>query len=108
MKVVAALDAFKGSLSSVDAGEAVRAGVLAVDPAAQVVVRAVADGGEGTLAALMDAHNIRYVMQGQAFGSMYPGPLSVSLNESILLVAHEDAELARELLEPFIRDGVRP
>ena len=60
------------------------------------------------IAALMDAHNIRYVMQGQAFGSMYPGPLCVSLNESILLVAHEDAELARELLEPFIRDGVKP
>ncbi len=58
------------------------------------------------IAALMDAHDIRYVMQGQAFGSMYPGPLSVSLNESILLVAHEDAELARELLEPFMRDGV--
>ena len=61
MKVVAALDAFKGSLSSVDAGEAVRAGVLAVDPAAQVVVRAVADGGEGTLAALMDAHEGEWV-----------------------------------------------
>lgn len=58
------------------------------------------------IAALMDAHDIRYVMQGQAFGSMYPGPLSVSLNESILLVAHEDAELARELLEPFMHDGI--
>ena len=38
MKVVIAIDSFKGSLDSRGAGEAARAGVLAADPAAQVVV----------------------------------------------------------------------
>ncbi len=54
VKVVAALDSFKGSLGSAAAGRAVRDGVLAADPDAEVVVRAVADGGECTLAALLD------------------------------------------------------
>jgi len=56
MKVVIAIDSFKGSLDSRGAGEAARAGVLAADPAAQVVVVEVADGGEGTLAALLAAN----------------------------------------------------
>ncbi len=56
MKVVIAIDSFKGSLDSRDAGEAARAGVLAADPAAHVVVVEVADGGEGTLAALLAAN----------------------------------------------------
>ncbi|CAI9403546.1 Glycerate 3-kinase [Nocardioides sp. T2.26MG-1] len=51
--MVAALDSFKGSLDSAAAGWAVRDGVLAADPTAAVVVHAVADGGEGTLAALL-------------------------------------------------------
>jgi len=55
LRVVAALDSFKGSLDSVAAGEAVRAGVLAADPTASVRVVAVADGGEGTLDALAAA-----------------------------------------------------
>jgi glycerate 2-kinase len=61
VKVVAALDSFKGSLDSLAAGEAVRAGVLLADPDADVVVRAVADGGEGTLAAVLGAVDGRLV-----------------------------------------------
>lgn len=53
------------------------------------------------IAALLDAHAVRYVMQGQAFSAMYPGPLSNSLNASVLLVALEDVGLARELIRPF-------
>jgi glycerate kinase len=56
MKVVIAIDSFKGSLDSLRAGEAARAGVLAADPGATVVVVAIADGGEGTLAALLAAN----------------------------------------------------
>ena len=54
MKVVVAIDSFKGSLSSVQAGNAVREGVLRAVPEAEVVVRPVADGGEGTVEALME------------------------------------------------------
>lgn len=52
MKVVVAIDSFKGSLSSLQAGEAVREGILRVFPDAAVQVQPVADGGEGTVEAL--------------------------------------------------------
>lgn len=54
MKVVVAIDSFKGSLSSVQAGNAVREGVLRAVPEAEVIVRPVADGGEGTVDALVE------------------------------------------------------
>ncbi len=49
MHIVIAIDSFKGSLSSLDAGNAVRDAVLDVDPDAEVTVRPLADGGEGTV-----------------------------------------------------------
>lgn len=50
--VVVALDSFKGSVGSAEAGAAARAGILAALPDARVEVFGVADGGEGTVAAL--------------------------------------------------------
>lgn len=51
MKVVIAIDAFKGSLSSIEAGMAIKEGILkACD--AEIVVKPLADGGEGTVDAL--------------------------------------------------------
>ena len=52
MKVVVAIDSFKGSLSSLQAGSAVREAIQTVDPMAEVFVRPIADGGEGTVDAL--------------------------------------------------------
>ena len=52
MRVVAAIDSFKGSLSSVQAGNAVKEAVLKLYKDAQVYVRPLADGGEGTVEAL--------------------------------------------------------
>ena len=52
MRVVVAIDSFKGSLSSIEAGEAVKRGVLKAIPEAKVLVRPLADGGEGTVEAL--------------------------------------------------------
>ncbi|MBR4138494.1 MAG: glycerate kinase, partial [Lachnospiraceae bacterium] len=51
MKVVVAIDSFKGSLSSLEAGEAIKTGVLKAMPDAKVCVRPLADGGEGTVEA---------------------------------------------------------
>ena len=45
LKIVAALDSFKGSLSSQEAGDAVKAGLLRRIPDAEVTVFAVGDGG---------------------------------------------------------------
>ena len=52
MKVVAAIDSLKGSLTSLEAGDAIREGILRAIPEAEVVVRPLADGGEGTVEAL--------------------------------------------------------
>ncbi len=52
MKIVVAMDSFKGSLDSLAAGDAVRSGILRVYEAADVKVMPVADGGEGTVSAL--------------------------------------------------------
>ena len=52
MKVVIAIDSFKGSISSPDAGAAIREGIHRVFPDAEVFVRPLADGGEGTVEAL--------------------------------------------------------
>ena len=52
MKCVVAVDSFKGSLSSLEAGRAVAEGIYRVFPDAEVVVRPLADGGEGTVEAL--------------------------------------------------------
>ena len=52
MKVVVAIDSFKGSMTSLEAGEAAKRGVQRVYPDAEVRVRPIADGGEGTVEAL--------------------------------------------------------
>ncbi|MDD5934869.1 MAG: glycerate kinase [Clostridiales bacterium] len=52
MKVVVAIDSLKGSLTSLEAGNAIRQGILNVVNDAKVEVRPLADGGEGTVEAL--------------------------------------------------------
>ena len=53
--MVVASDSFKGSLTSLQVGDAVRLGLLDVAPHAEVVVVPIADGGEGTVAAAVAA-----------------------------------------------------
>jgi glycerate kinase len=55
MKIVIASDSFKGSMSSMDVATAAVAGVAEVCPEAEVVAVNVADGGEGTVDAIVDA-----------------------------------------------------
>lgn len=52
MNVVVAIDSLKGSLSSLEAGKAIQRGIELVYPEAEVKVRPLADGGEGTVEAL--------------------------------------------------------
>ncbi len=54
MKIVCAIDSFKGSLSSVKASKAVKEGIQKVDPMIQVEIVPLADGGEGTVEALVE------------------------------------------------------
>lgn len=54
MKVVVAVDSFKGSMTSMEAGKAIKEGVLNVLPDTEVIVKPLADGGEGTTEALVE------------------------------------------------------
>ncbi len=54
-KIVVASDSFKGSLSSAQVAECAEKGILSVYPDCLVVKVSVADGGEGTVDALIDA-----------------------------------------------------
>ena len=57
MKAVIAIDSLKGSLSSVEAGQAIAEGIKKADAKAEVVIRPLADGGEGTVEALVCGMN---------------------------------------------------
>lgn len=65
MKVVVAIDSLKNSLTSMEAGHAIEAGVRQAygGKDVQVVVKPLADGGEGTVEALVDGMHgqLRYV-----------------------------------------------
>ena len=54
MDVMVLIDSFKGSMTSMEAGNAARDGVLRVYPHANVTVCPLADGGEGTTDALIE------------------------------------------------------
>ena len=53
MNVVIAIDSFKGSLTSMEAGHALARGILQAVPQANIKVLPLADGGEGTVDALV-------------------------------------------------------
>ncbi len=69
MNIVVAIDSFKGSLSSLEAGNAISEGIHKVMPDADVLVRPLADGGEGTVEALTLG------MNGKTEKVMVTGPL---------------------------------
>jgi len=56
MKVVVAIDSLKGSLTSLEAGNAIKEGILRVWDA-EVIIKPLADGGEGTVDALIEGMN---------------------------------------------------
>lgn len=69
MKVVIAPQAFKGSISALDAAKAMAAGVKRVAPDAETVLVPVADGGDGTLQTLVETSG------GQIHSVRVTGPL---------------------------------
>ena len=74
MKVVVAIDSLKGSLSSIEAGMAIRDGVLAAKSDAEVIVKPLADGGEGTTDALIEG------MNGKRIDLTVTGPMGTPVN----------------------------
>ncbi|MCH8224815.1 MAG: glycerate kinase, partial [Chloroflexi bacterium] len=73
MKVIIAPQEFKGALSALAAAEAIERGVKAALPEAETVLVPVADGGDGTLDALVEGSG------GRVFRSVVTGPLGQPL-----------------------------
>lgn len=69
MKAVIAIDSFKGSLSSIEAGEVTAKAIRDVFPDAEAVVFPLADGGEGTVDAMTEG------LSGQIIKTEVTGPL---------------------------------
>ncbi len=55
MKIVIAPDSFKGSLTAMEACEAIKRGALRVIPDAEIITFPMSDGGEGTTQSLVDS-----------------------------------------------------
>lgn len=103
MKVVIAIDSFKGSLSSLEAGEAVREGVLKADGSAKVVIRPLADGGEGTVDALAIG------LGGEMIEAEVTGPLGESVKARYCIVKGSTAviEMAQAAGLPLVPEELR-
>ncbi|MEM7392815.1 MAG: glycerate kinase [Verrucomicrobiota bacterium] len=61
MKIVIAMDSFRGSIDADAASAAIRRGLLKADPDLNIVLKPMADGGEGTARAMMTALNGTWV-----------------------------------------------
>lgn len=108
MKVVLAPDSFKESMTASEAVSAMRAGVLAVLPDAEVVGMPMADGGEGTVDAVVDAlHGQRVELEvADALGrTVTAGYGYVPLRQ--LAVIEMAAAAGLELISPDERDVLR-
>ena len=70
MRIVIAPQSLKGSLTAAQAGQAIAEGVQAIYPEAEIEIIPVADGGEGTVQALVDATG------GEVIEQMVTGPLN--------------------------------
>nr|MCR5084927.1 glycerate kinase [Succinivibrionaceae bacterium] len=74
MRIVLAPDSFKGSLTSAQAAAAMERGILRADPSATCVCAAIADGGEGTVDAIVAMRG------GQLLHARVEGPLGAPVD----------------------------
>ncbi|MFA6135678.1 MAG: glycerate kinase, partial [Phycisphaerae bacterium] len=74
MRIIVAPDSYKGSVSALGVAEAMERGILAVFPAAEVIKVPIADGGEGTVEALVAA------TAGRLMHSEVRGPLGEAVH----------------------------
>ena len=81
MKIVIAIDSLKGSLTSMEAGRAIREGILNVLADTEVIVKPLADGGEGTTQALVEG------LGGEMVQVDVHGPLEISVSAEYGLLA---------------------
>ena len=100
MKVVVAIDSFKGSLSSMEAGQAIEEGVKCVHQNAEVVVRPLADGGEGTVEALVEG------MGGIFVTKEVTGPLGEKVDAVYGVIESEEDSSKTAIIEMSAAAGI--
>ncbi|RKD31682.1 glycerate kinase family protein [Lacrimispora algidixylanolytica] len=82
MNIVIAIDSFKGSLSSMEAGEAIGEGIRRVNPEESITIYPLADGGEGTVEALVHG------MKGTLLSITVTDPLGKPVNCAYGIIEH--------------------
>ena len=100
MKVVVAIDSFKGSLSSMEAGQAIAEGVKRIYQSAEVVVRPLADGGEGTVEALVEG------MGGIFVTKEVTGPLGEKVDAVYGVIESEEDSSKTAIIEMSAAAGI--
>ena len=104
MKIICAPDSFKESLSAIDAASAMADGIREVLPDAVIDCCPVGDGGEGTLAALLESGD------GQLLDVQVAGPFGEMVNASFGMFGDERlafVESAMAIGLPLIPTGQR-
>lgn len=88
MKILVAIDSFKGSLSSMQAGQAVATGIKRVFPTALIDVRPIADGGEGSVSALVSGMggNMQSIQVMGALGDDVEAEYGIILENSLAII----------------------
>ncbi|MGL4614106.1 MAG: glycerate kinase, partial [Shewanella sp.] len=82
MKIAIAPDSFKESLSALEVADAIEQGILAIIPDCEIVKIPVADGGEGTVQAMVDATG------GSIINLKVMGPLGDPINAHYGILGH--------------------
>ena len=103
MNIVVAIDSFKGSLTSLEAGNAVKKGILKAIVDAEVTVLPLADGGEGTTEALISATD------GKLIELAVTGPLFDKIMSSYAIIGNNTAviEMSRAAGLTLVPDALK-
>lgn len=86
MKILVASDSFKGSLTSEEVGKAIQTGIHSVMEDAEVTVVTVADGGEGTVDAIINQTNGTFIerMAQDPHGKLKPSKYGIFGDNAII------------------------
>lgn len=89
MKAVISIDSFKGSLSTWEAGNAAKEGLIKVYPDAEIAVFPLADGGEGTTKVIIDTTkgNMRTLPVHDPLGRKVRGHYGTIKNTAVIEMA---------------------
>ncbi|MGB9594975.1 MAG: glycerate kinase [Candidatus Poribacteria bacterium] len=88
MKIVIAPDSFKGNLTAKEVADAIEVGIRRILPSAEIVKVPMADGGEGTVQALVDATS------GETITAEITDPLGNRINAVFGILGNRDPKTA--------------